>query len=75
MLNSIREFKNLAREPELRYRAIQILSTLIWLQDLSELNIVSQNSWEWNCIFKFRKDNESSNEIRMSVIDQKYDFK
>ena len=45
---------------------MQILSTLIWLQDLSELNIISQNSWEWNCIFKLRKDNEIWNEIRMT---------
>ena len=42
---------------------------------MSELNILSYNSWNWNAIFKFRNYNESSNEIHMSVIDQRFDFK
>lgn len=29
MINCIKEFKNISKEPELRYRAIQILGNLI----------------------------------------------
>jgi hypothetical protein len=69
MINCIKEFKTISKEPELRYRAIQILSTILYMQEISELNITSTSSGEWNSIFKFRKEGESATEIRLNVID------
>jgi len=49
---------------------VQILSTLLYLQELSELNITNTSSWEWNTMFKFRREGESATEIKLSVLDQ-----
>lgn len=70
MINCIKEFKSISKEPELRFRAVQILSTLLYLQELSELNISSTQSWEWTTMFKFRREGESTSEIKLSVLDQ-----
>jgi len=47
VINSIKEFKNIVKnDPEFKYRATQILTKLLWVQDLSEANFTSTKSYE-----------------------------